>query len=83
MMHDLQYSVNQNFLQVLSWIFTTELVIKMVGLLPGEFVTNWNVFDTIIVLVSLIEMNLGSSTSFNVSGLRSLRVVRPRLDSKI
>ena len=68
--------LSQILLQVLSWIFTTELAIKLVGLLPVEFwKTKWNIFDTIIVLISLIEMNLGSNTSFNVSGLRSLRVV--------
>ena len=63
--------------QCLTWIFTTELVIKLVGLLPTEFwKTKWNIFDTIIVVVSLVELNVGSSnSSFNVSGLRSLRVV--------
>ena len=62
--------------QVLSWIFTTELAIKFVGLLPKEFwQTKWNIFDTIIVFISLVEMNLGSNANFNVSGLRSLRVV--------
>ncbi|XP_063675163.1 sodium channel protein type 9 subunit alpha-like isoform X8 [Bolinopsis microptera] len=61
----------------LTWIFTTELVIKLVGLLPTEFwKTKWNIFDTIIVIVSLIELHLDTSTSFNVSGLRSLRVLR-------
>lgn len=45
------------------------------GLLPGEFFqSKWNIFDTIIVLVSLVELNL-TTTSFNVSGLRALRVV--------
>ena len=67
---------NTKHFQVLSWIFTTELAIKFVGLLPVEFwKTKWNIFDTVIVFISLIEMNLGSSTNFNVSGLRSLRVV--------
>ncbi|KAL5257648.1 hypothetical protein ACHWQZ_G012539 [Mnemiopsis leidyi] len=61
----------------LTWIFTTELVIKLVGLLPTEFwKTKWNIFDTIIVVVSLVELHLDTSTSFNVSGLRSLRVLR-------
>jgi len=61
----------------LTWIFTTELVIKLVGLLPTEFwKTKWNIFDTIIVIVSLVELHLDTSTSFNVSGLRSLRVLR-------
>lgn len=60
----------------LTWIFTTELVFKLVGLLPGEFFqSKWNIFDTIIVLVSLVELNL-TTTSFNVSGLRALRVLR-------
>ncbi len=53
-------------------IFTAESILKIIALTPGKFLINgWNVFDLIIVTISLIELGLA-----NVKGLIVLRSFR-------
>ena len=55
-------------------IFTVESILKIIALTPAEFVKNaWNVFDSIIVTASLIELGLANIKGLSV--LRSFRLV--------
>lgn len=55
-------------------IFTAESVLKIIALTPSKFLRNgWNVFDLIIVSVSLIELSLANVKGLSV--LRSFRLV--------
>jgi len=55
-------------------IFTAESILKIIALTPGKFLRNgWNVFDLIIVTVSLIELGLANVKGLSV--LRSFRLV--------
>lgn len=57
---------------VFTTIFTAESVLKIIALSPGKYLKNhWNVFDLLIVTVSLIELGLA-----NVKGLSILRSFR-------
>jgi hypothetical protein len=59
---------------VFTSIFTAESVLKIIALSPTKFVkTGWNVFDLIIVTVSLIELGLANVKGLSV--LRSFRLV--------
>ena len=58
-----------------TWIFTFEMVVKIVGLHPYYyFQDSWNIFDSCIVTVSLMEKFLESLKS--VSALRTFRLAR-------
>lgn len=62
-------------LQVFTGIFTAEMTFKIVALDPYYyFQQGWNIFDSIIVILSLME--LGLSRMGNLSVLRSFRLVR-------
>ena len=55
-------------------IFTAESILKIIALTPAKFLKNeWNVFDLIIVTVSLIELGLANVKGLSV--LRSFRLV--------
>jgi hypothetical protein len=55
-------------------IFTAECILKIIALTPSKFLRNqWNVFDLLIVTVSLIELGLANIKGLNV--LRSFRLV--------
>ena len=57
------------------WIFTGEMVIKLIGLQPYKyFQDSWNIFDFTIVSVSLIEKFVEGMG--NVSVLRAFRAFR-------
>jgi hypothetical protein len=57
---------------VFTSIFTAETVLKIIAMTPAKFLRNgWNVFDLLIVTVSLIELGLA-----NVKGLSVLRTFR-------
>ncbi|CAF4314393.1 unnamed protein product, partial [Rotaria sordida] len=57
---------------IFTTIFTAESVLKIIALTPAKYLRNgWNVFDLIIVTVSLIELGLA-----NVKGLSILRSFR-------
>ncbi|XP_075173393.1 sodium channel protein type 2 subunit alpha-like isoform X1 [Anomaloglossus baeobatrachus] len=62
--------------QVFTGIFTSEMVFKLIALHPYYyFQEGWNIFDGIIVGLSLLELGVGSGGgSFSV--LRSFRLLR-------
>lgn len=61
--------------QVFTGIFTAEMVLKLIALDPYEyFQQGWNVFDSIIVTLSLVELGLANVQGLSV--LRSFRLVR-------
>ncbi|XP_075444026.1 sodium channel protein type 5 subunit alpha-like isoform X1 [Ascaphus truei] len=60
---------------VFTGIFTAEMVFKIIALDPYYyFQQGWNIFDSIIVTLSLME--LGLSSMGNLSVLRSFRLLR-------
>ncbi|KAM4626228.1 sodium channel protein type 2 subunit alpha-like [Discoglossus pictus] len=61
--------------QVFTGIFTAEMVFKIIALDPyNYFQEGWNIFDSIIVSLSLMELGISSSGGFSV--LRSFRLLR-------
>lgn len=63
------------FTQVFTGIFTAEMVLKIIALDPYYyFQTGWNIFDGIIVTLSLLELCLARVGGMSV--LRSFRLVR-------
>ncbi|XP_062813881.1 sodium channel protein type 5 subunit alpha isoform X3 [Anolis carolinensis] len=60
---------------IFTGIFTTEMICKVIALHPYYyFQQGWNIFDSIIVTLSLMELSLSSMG--NVSVLRSFRLLR-------
>lgn len=60
--------------QVFSGIFTAEMLLKIVALDPYHyFQTGWNIFDSVIVCLSLMELGLSDVEGLSV--LRSFRLV--------
>ncbi|XP_061569037.1 sodium channel protein type 3 subunit alpha-like, partial [Cololabis saira] len=60
---------------VFSGIFTAEMVLKIVALDPYfYFQTGWNIFDSVIVCLSLMELGLSDVEGLSV--LRSFRLLR-------
>ncbi|NXP69682.1 SCN4A protein, partial [Ramphastos sulfuratus] len=60
---------------VFTGIFTAEMVLKLIALDPYEyFQQGWNVFDSIIVTLSLVELGLANVQGLSV--LRSFRLLR-------
>ncbi|KAG6939142.1 sodium voltage-gated channel alpha subunit 5 [Chelydra serpentina] len=60
---------------VFTGIFTAEMIFKIIALDPYYyFQQGWNIFDSIIVILSLME--LGLSSMGNLSVLRSFRLLR-------
>lgn len=61
-------------LKVFTSIFTAEMVLKIIALDPYYyFQKGWNIFDGIIVTLSLIELSLANLVGMSV--LRSFRLV--------
>ncbi|KAK1884901.1 Sodium channel protein type 5 subunit alpha [Dissostichus eleginoides] len=61
--------------QVFSGIFTAEMLLKIIALDPYYyFQTGWNIFDSIIVCLSLMELGLSDVEGLSV--LRSFRLLR-------
>ena len=64
--------------QVFTGIFTAEMVLKLIAMDPYEyFQQGWNIFDSIIVTLSLVELGLANVQGLSV--LRSFRLVREAL----
>ena len=60
--------------KVFTTIFTAEMVLKIIALDPYYyFQQGWNIFDGIIVTLSLIELSLANMVGMSV--LRSFRLV--------
>ncbi|KAL8175702.1 UNVERIFIED_CONTAM: Sodium channel protein type 4 subunit alpha [Gekko kuhli] len=63
------------FRWVFTGIFTAEMVLKLIALDPYEyFQVGWNIFDSIIVTLSLVELGLANVQGLSV--LRSFRLMR-------
>ncbi|KAI9516597.1 Sodium channel protein type 3 subunit alpha [Dissostichus eleginoides] len=61
--------------RVFSGIFTAEMLLKIIALDPYYyFQTGWNIFDSIIVCLSLMELGLSDVEGLSV--LRSFRLLR-------
>ncbi|CAF3513815.1 unnamed protein product [Rotaria sp. Silwood1] len=60
---------------VFTSIFAAESILKIIALTPAKFLKNgWNVFDLVIVTVSVIELGLAGVKGLSV--LRSFRLLR-------
>lgn len=60
---------------VFTFLFLAEILLKVYALYPSNFAKDYfNVFDALIVLLSLIEFGVSGGSSF--TALRSLRVLR-------
>uniref|UniRef100_A0A8C4VW04 Sodium channel protein n=1 Tax=Gopherus evgoodei TaxID=1825980 RepID=A0A8C4VW04_9SAUR len=60
---------------VFTGIFTAEMVLKLIALDPyNYFQQGWNIFDSIIVTLSLVELGLANVQGLSV--LRSFRLLR-------
>ncbi|XP_043860123.1 sodium channel protein type 4 subunit alpha [Dromiciops gliroides] len=60
---------------VFTGIFTAEMVLKLIALDPYEyFQQGWNIFDSFIVTLSLVELGLANVQGLSV--LRSFRLMR-------
>ncbi|CAI5789883.1 channel type 4 subunit alpha-like [Podarcis lilfordi] len=60
---------------VFTGIFTAEMVLKLIALDPYDyFQVGWNIFDSIIVTLSLVELGLANVQGLSV--LRSFRLMR-------
>ncbi|CAM5137409.1 unnamed protein product [Natator depressus] len=76
------YPMTEEFENVLSvgnlvftGIFTAEMVLKLIALDPYDyFQQGWNIFDSIIVTLSLVELGLANVQGLSV--LRSFRLLR-------
>lgn len=61
--------------QVFTAIFTAEAVLKIIALNPINYLKDkWNMFDIVIVILSLVEMGLSGVKGLSI--LRSFRLVR-------
>lgn len=70
-MHNL---LTTDFLQVFTSIFTLECILKVMALSKDFFLCGWNIFDLIIVSVSLLDLIFELIEGLTV--LRGLRLVR-------
>lgn len=59
---------------VFTTVFTAECILKIIAMTPAKFFkVGWNVFDLLIVTVSLVELGLANVKGLSV--LRSFRLV--------
>jgi hypothetical protein len=69
---------------IFTWLFAAEMVFKIVGLGPRQYVLNYfNVFDALIVILSIIDFVINQTLGENVSqavgvlnAFRALRILR-------
>lgn len=58
-------------------VFTVEVILKLFGLSPRKFVQDkFNIFDSVIVLVSVVDLFFSSGSGGGVSALRAFRLFR-------
>jgi hypothetical protein len=59
---------------VFTSIFVIECILKIIAMTPAKFFKNkWNVFDLLIITVSVVELSLANIKGLSV--LRSFRLV--------
>lgn len=64
-------------IQVFTFAFAIEMMLKMTALGPKKYMTShWNVFDGLVVVVSLIELTLYYSQVLSTRGLSVIRTFR-------
>ena len=74
-MSDAYAAVLSGFNLALTISFMVEMVLKIAGLGPREYVgDSFNIFDAVVVLISIIELAMANSGS--LSALRSFRILR-------
>ena len=74
-MSDAYAEVLSGFNLALTVSFMVEMVLKIAGLGPREYVgDSFNIFDAVVVLISIIELAMANSGS--LSALRSFRILR-------
>lgn len=67
---------------VFTGIFTAEAILKIIAMAPAKYLKDsWNVFDLVIVTLSLVELGLANVKGLSV--LRSFRLVNRKLISFI
>lgn len=74
----------QDILEFANWvfagIFTLEFIIKYIGYGDRYFKDGWNIFDTVIVILTLLGIILGQFTAFQLGPqttvIRSFRIAR-------
>jgi hypothetical protein len=60
-----------------SAVFFVEVILKLIGLSPKQFFKDkFNIFDSVIVLVSVVELFFTSGSGGGVSALRAFRLFR-------
>ena len=60
---------------VFTGIFTAEAILKIIAMAPAKYLKDsWNVFDLLIVTLSLVELGLANVKGLSV--LRSFRLLR-------
>lgn len=69
------------FNEFFTWSFLLELIVKLIGLGPKNyFKDKYNIFDTIIVIISLIDWTISRIPDANLgeilNGFRALRLLR-------
>lgn len=70
--------INYFLFQVFTGIFTAEMVLKIIAMDPYYyFQEGWNIFDGIIVSLSLMELGLANVEGLSV--LRSFRLVKTQI----
>ena len=75
-MPESEKSAYENINYLFTSVFTIEVILKVIGQSPKKFIVDkFNIFDTVIVLVSISELFL-SSGSGGVSALRAFRLFR-------
>jgi hypothetical protein len=67
--------------EAFSWIFTAEMIIKLIGLGFKEYGRDrFNLFDAFIVIISIVEnvmfYLIGSKVASGITVLRSIRLLR-------
>ena len=61
-----QTKVKEILNELFTWIFVAEMVIKMIGLGFKQYVRDsYNIFDVIVVILSIVEEIYSSATSSN------------------
>jgi len=65
------------FLQIFTALFTVEMVLKMFAFAPYKyFKETWNIFDFVVVTLSLLEIILSDKLPDGLSVLRVFRLIR-------
>ena len=67
--------------EIFTWLFFAELIVKLIGLGPKNYIKDhYNVFDAIIVIVSLVDWAITKIPDLNsgpvLNGFRALRLLR-------